>query len=202
MTAKTPLSELATSRHWQNNFLGILPTVRHHAQHCFRRYRSEARHEAIAACEARAFVDYGNLVRQRKLAQVYPSTLADFAVRRIRAGRPVGTPENTRDLFNRDPQRLHIQSLTPPDSGAGTWRDLLLECRRVTPAEQAAFNLDFKDWLGRWSRRHRKIITTLAAGHRTRDVARRFKTSCCLISRLRRRYQQSWQQFQGLEQAA
>ena len=202
MTTKTPLSELATSRRWQTNFLSLMPTVQHHAGICFRRFPSEARQEAIAATIARAFVDYGILVQQRKLAQVYPSSLADFAVRRIRAGRPVGAPQNTRDLFNRDPHRLCIQSLTPCHAGDGTWRELVLESHRVTPADQAAFNLDFQDWLGHWSRRHRKIITTLAAGHRTRDVALRFRTSCCRISQLRRRYQRSWEQFQGLEQAA
>jgi len=199
-STKTPLSTLATSRCWQNNFLGVLPAVRNYARHCFRRLHGEARQEAIAATIAQAFADYGNLARQRKLAHVYPSSLATFAVRRVRAGRPVGTPQNTRDLFNRDP--LRIQSLTPCDSGEGTWRELVVEDRRVTPAEQACFNLDFRDWLSQWPRRHRNIITTLAAGNRTKEVAAVFKLSCARISRLRREFQSSWEQFQGVGQAA
>ena len=199
-TTKTPLSTLATSRCWQSNFLGVLPAVQNHARHCFRRLHGEARQEAIAATIAQAFADYGNLARQRKLAHVYPSSLASFAVQRVRAGRPVGTPQNTRDLFNRDP--LRIQSLTPCDSGERTWRELVIEDRRVTPAEQACFNLDFRDWLSQWPRRHRKIITTLAAGNRTHEVAAVFKLSCARISRLRREFQRSWEQFQGVGQAA
>ena len=39
----TPLSELATSRRWQNNFMTILPAVQNHATVRFRRLPAEAR---------------------------------------------------------------------------------------------------------------------------------------------------------------
>jgi len=200
-TTKTPLSQLATSRRWQTNFLGILPAVQQHARISFRRLHGEARQEAIAATIARAFVDYGILAQQRKLARAYPCSLAEFAVRRVRAGRAVGAPRNTRDVFNRDRHRLHIQSLTPSAS-AGTWHDLVLANRRVTPADQAAFNVDFQEWLGQWPPRHRAIINTLAAGNRNHEVAARFKTSRSCISKFRRTYRESWEQFQGVQQAA
>jgi hypothetical protein len=200
-TTKTPLSELATHRRWQTNFLSVLPAVYHHARISFRRLRGDIRSEAIAATIARAFVDYGILARRRKLARAYPCSLGEFAVRRIRAGRVVGSPQNTRDLFNRDPQRRSIRSLTPCDS-SGTWREVVLEDRRVTPADQACFNLDFQAWLAQWPPRHRAIINTLGAGHRNHEVAVRFKTSRSCISKFRRTYRESWDQFQNVSQAA
>jgi hypothetical protein len=197
MTTKTPLSIMAASRRWQTNFLSVLPTVHHHARICFRRLPQFARQEAIASTIARAFVDYGILARQRKLSRAYPTSLAEFAVRRIRAGRTVGGSQNARDLLNHDPHCRHIQSLTPNNSSDGTWRELVLANRRITPADQAAFNLDFQTWFAQWPPRHQDIINTLAAGHRNCDVALRFKTSRSRISQLRRTYRQSWEQFQG-----
>ena len=197
MTTKTPLSIMAASRRWQTNFLSVLPAVHHHARIRFRRLPQFARQEAIASTIARAFVDYGILARQRKLARAYPSSLADYAVRRIRAGRTVGGSQNARDLLNHNPHRRHIQSVTPWNSSDGTWRELVLENHRTTPADQAAFNLDFQTRIAQWPPRHRDIINTLAAGHRNCDVALRFKTSRSRISQLRRTYRHSWEQFQG-----
>ncbi len=200
MSPKTSLSRLAVGSRWQTNFLAVMPAVRQHACICFRRLDHHARQEAIAATIARAFVDYGILVRKRRLAHAYPSTLAEFAVRRTRAGRGVGTSQNTRDLFNHAAHRRHVQSLSPWDSG--TWREQVLEDRRVSPADQAAFNLDFQAWLFGWPPSHRRIIDTLAAGHRTCEVAQRFKMTSGRVSQLRRQYQRSWVAFQGAERAA
>src|ERR1035437_1247406 len=66
MTA-IPLSQLATSRRWQNNFLKVLPAVQEHAAISFRRLRPEAKDEATAETIARACVNYANLARQKKL---------------------------------------------------------------------------------------------------------------------------------------
>ena len=75
---------------------------------------------------------------------------------------------------------------------------MVLETRRVSPADQAAFNLDFQAWLQGWSRRDRHILFHLAAGNGTFAVAERFKISPARVSQLRRRYEQSWLEFQGM----
>ena len=75
---------------------------------------------------------------------------------------------------------------------------MVLETRRVSPADQAAFNLDFQAWLQGWSRRDRQILYHMAAGHGTFAVADRFKISPARVSQLRRRYRESWMQFQGM----
>jgi len=41
-----PLSTLATSMNWQNNFLAVLPAVQNHAAISFRHLRPEAKDQA------------------------------------------------------------------------------------------------------------------------------------------------------------
>ena len=49
-----------------------------------------------------------------------------------------------------------------------------------------------------WPLRHRRIINALAGGDRTMAVAERFGVSPARVSQLRREYERSWQQFQGM----
>jgi len=57
------------------------------------------------------------------------------------------------------------------------------------------FRVDFADWLASLSRRKRRITETLALGHRTQDVARRFHLSSGRVSQLRRELATSWREF-------
>lgn len=72
---------------------------------------------------------------------------------------------------------------------------ILTETRRSTPADTAASRIDFAGWLRGLSRRNRRIAEALAAGHRTTDVARRFKVSPARISQLREEFRASWAAF-------
>ena len=200
MTA-IPLSALATSRRWQTNFLSVLPTVQTHAQVCFRRLQPEAREDATAETVARAFVDYGCLAKRHRLSHAYPSTLASFAVQRVRGHRHVGWRQTAKDVFSPVAQKKHgfgLSTLSPWDNAEGSWRDVVVESKRVSPADTAVFALDFAQWFQKWSKRHRRIINALASGERVTDVAGRFQVSLARISQLRRRYQRSWERFQGL----
>ena len=166
MTA-LPLSHLATSRSWQANFLQILPTVQTHAMVCFRQRNPADQEEAIAETLASACISYARLARQKKLAQVYPSTVATYAVKAVRAGRHVGGHQNCRDVLNPLTQKkkgIGVVSLNPWNNSANTWRNLLLASRKVSPADQACFNLDFATWMKQWPARHRRIINALASG--------------------------------------
>ena len=200
-----PLSALATSRRWQHNFLKVLPAVQTHAKVYFRRLRPGARAEATAEAVARACVTYRKLVQQKKLGQVYVGNIATFAVKAVNSGRRVGGHQNRKDVLSPTAQKTNgiaVASLSPWSTSDNTWRDLLLESRRVSPADQACFNLDFQDWLRAWPQRHRQIITALAAGHRAKAVARKFGVTEGRMSQLRDRYQRSWEQFQGAETEA
>lgn len=70
------MSQLATSRRWQTNFLDVLPAVNRHAKNRFRRLNPALREEATAEAQARGSLTYATLVRQHKLHQVYTGNLA------------------------------------------------------------------------------------------------------------------------------
>lgn len=204
MTA-IPLSQLATSRHWQKNFLAVLPAVKTHASVSFRHLHAEARADAAAETVAHAFVDYGRLHRRHRLGHAYPASLATYAVKAVRAQRRVGGHLNAQDILNRVAQKKHhitVASLTPWNAAEGAWREMAVESKRVSPAETACFRLDFHTWLRSWPDRHRRIIQALASGDRTMSVAERFGISQARISQLRREYERSWMQFQGMAWAA
>ena len=183
---------------WQTNFLAVLPAIQTHARIRFRHLRPEPREEAVQAAIASACLSYQRLVSQGKLHAVRPSSLADFAVRRVRSGRMVGSRQNSRDLHSPLTQRKHrvfLHSLTPDKRDA--WQAALVESKRVPPADLAAFHIDFEHWLGGFAHRDRKIITALASGERTAAVAGRFGLTAGRVSQLRRRYERDWRVFQG-----
>jgi hypothetical protein len=200
-----PLSDLATSRRWQTNFLDVMPAVMNHARVRFRHLPACHQAEAVAETIARACVDYAGLARKRQLHRVYAGSLATFAAKAVAAGRRAGGHVNSKDVLNPVAQQrrgFSITSVSRWDRQEGDWRDMTLESRRATPADQAIFNVDFQTWLNGWSHRHRRIIIALSAGHRTMDVARKFGVSEGRVAQLRREYQDSWEQFQGIAQAA
>jgi FixJ family two-component response regulator len=60
-----------------------------------------------------------------------------------------------------------------------------------------SFRCDFPAWLETLRHRDRRIAETLALGHRTQDVARRFQVSEGRVSQLRRELAVSWKAFVG-----
>ena len=195
-----PLSALATSRRWQDNFMAIVPAIQTHAAISFRRCNPVDREEAAAEATAAACLSYRSLARQRRLGWAYVGTLANFAVRRVAQHRLVGGHQSSRDVLSpltAKKKGVVVTTLSPWDASENTWRDVAVESKRVSPADHAAFNVDFAQWLGQWAPRHRRIINALAAGERVTDLAQRFRVSLGRISQLRRRYERSWELFQG-----
>ena len=76
-------------------------------------------------------------------------------------------------------------------------REQLVENKRTTPADLAAFKLDFAAWLPSLSRRDRRMAEDLAMGERTSDVAGKYGVSASRVSQLRRQMQNSWEEFVG-----
>ena len=195
-----PLSQLTISQQWQSNFLKILPAVKKHASFQFRRLPGDAREEATAEAVASACVAYATLARQKKLDRVYVGNIATNAARAVNGGRHVGGNQSCRCVLNPLTHKktgVVVTSLSPWSSVDDTWRDLMLESRRVSPADQACFNVDFQEWLKSWPQRDRKIIAMLAAGERGMAVAQKFGLTEGRVSQLRREYEASWLQFQG-----
>ena len=83
-----------------------------------------------------------------------------------------------------------------PGSLVGTWKEWLVADRRVTPADEAAFRLDFAAWLGDLPEKKRQVAESLAEGHEPGLVARLVGVSPARVSQLRGELAESWQAFQ------
>ena len=86
-------------------FLELLPQIRQQAVFAFRGLRAEARDELIEEVVANAFCAFAQLVRRGKTALAYPTPLAQFAIRQVRAGRRVGSRLNVNDVLSSYAQR-------------------------------------------------------------------------------------------------
>src|SRR5262245_65050094 len=85
----------------QVRFLAILPRIELHGRICFRFLRCPAlRDDAVAEVVALAWKWYLGLAERGKDATQFPSILADFAARAVRAGRRVCGRERARDVLS------------------------------------------------------------------------------------------------------
>jgi hypothetical protein len=192
---------------WQQSFLQVLPAVLTHAKIQFRRLGAQRREEAIQETIATACVNYQLAAAQGKLNVVRPGSLADFAVKHVRAGRRVGGHQDAaRDVMSPVCQRRHRVEVVSIDhhrlpaslrNGTDGWRQLVLADRKVPVPDLAAFRVDFGQWFQNRIRRDRSIISWLIAGESPSVVADRFGISRGRVSQLRRRYEQEWRTFQG-----
>ena len=71
----------------------------------FRGLRAEARDELTQEVVANAYCAFAQLVRRSKAALAYPTPLAQFAIRQVRAGRRVGSRLNVNDVLSGYAQR-------------------------------------------------------------------------------------------------
>jgi hypothetical protein len=194
-----PLSSLATGGSWQQSFLAVMPAILTHARIRFRRMPWHRREDAIAEAIACACVNYQRLAAQGRLHRAYVSSLSGFSARHVAQDRHVGGSQNARDLLSPLAQRKHgftLQSLNSAHDCRG-WRSLVGEDRHYSPADVAAFRIDFGQWMRTHTHRHRRIIGRLASGDGTYAVADRFGLSPARVSQLRRKYEHSWHIFQG-----
>jgi len=185
---------------WHAGFLALLPAIVHQASRAFRRFRPEARQEAIEEVAANACAAYVRLFNLGKTDVAYATPLANYGIRQVRDGRRVGNRLNVRDVLSRYAQRRKgfvVDRLDRYDAKEDAWLEIVVEDRHASPADVAATRIDFADWLLTLPRRRRRIAETLAVGEGTGAVARRFRLSPSRISQLRYEYYQSWQRFHG-----
>ncbi|HTQ39383.1 MAG TPA: hypothetical protein VMJ32_10160 [Pirellulales bacterium] len=140
----------------QDQFLAMLPQIRRQAGIAFRDRRAEAREELIQEVIANAYCAFAQLVRRGKQAVAYPTPLAQFAIRQVRAGRRVGSRLNKQDLLSPYARRIRgftIERIDRQDKPTGAWQQLLVEDQHAGPAETAAARIDVAAWMGTLSRR-------------------------------------------------
>jgi hypothetical protein len=196
---KRPRSQ-ASAPAWHAGFLAMLPVIHAYARGAFAHLNPEARQDMIAEVVANALVAYARLYQQGRVALAYPTVLARYGVAQVRDGRRVGAKLNIRDPLSRYCQKrkgVVVERLDRFDEEENQWQEAIVEDPHTPVFEQVQFRCDFPAWLGTLRRRDRRIAETLALGHRTQDVARRFQVSEGRVSQLRRELAASWKEFTG-----
>jgi hypothetical protein len=190
----------AASRRRNDKFLGMLPAISEQANFAFRRLPVEAREELIQEVVAQAYSLFVRLCQRRKLALVFPTPLAQYAIKKVRAGRRLGSRSNMRDVTSpraRVAKGITIARLDRFNRRSGEWRQALVEDRTAGPAQIAETRIDFADWLKTLSTRDRQLAEKLAFGETTGCAARTFRISAGRVSQLRRDLCKSWRAFVG-----
>ena len=196
-------------------FLAILPRVETHAQIHFRHLRcADKRADAVAEVIALAWQWYLRLIEQGKDINEFVSTVADYAVRHVRAGRRLCGAEKVRDVLSPRAQRQkdfrveplpsstrrHLEALYSLPHGqesADTYEERLHDNTRTPVPDQAAFRIDFIAWLVQLGDRRRAIAEDMARDETTQDLATRHKVSQGRISQMRREFHSDWRRFHG-----
>ena len=183
----------------REQFLQMLPQIRQQASMACRRLGAEARQEFMQGVLADAYAAFFRLVELGKENVAYATPLAQYAIRRVRCGRCVGSQLATLDVCSRYAQitrRFQVDGLDRRDAN-GMWKEVLVEDHRAGPAETAAARIDIDDWFWSLPKRNRRIAQALASGDATSDVAEEYGLSWSRISQLRQELRRSWLDFQG-----
>lgn len=179
-------------------FLQMLPSIRAQARFAFRHLKPEAKAEAVEEVIANAFVAFSRLVQLGKADLAYPTPLAQYAIKQVRSGRRVGSKLCVNDVLSpyaQQRKRFDVARLDRQKDGE--WIEAIIPDDSRPVADQAAFRVDFPEWLDTLASRKRRIAKALSSGHRTKDVSRRFRLSPGRISQLRIELRLSWEEYQG-----
>ena len=190
-------------------FTAHLSAVDNAARYAFRRRRRQDREEALAEARAAAWSAWRGLVAKGKdPVEVGVHGIATNAIRWVRARRKVGNTNCGRgamDVYHPRAQAacgftlvsLDSDHVDAGDSTAGTWREWLAEDNKTTPADEAAFRLDFEGWLALLPERKRRVAELLAEGHEGVVVARTVGIAPSRVTQLRSELAAGWRAFQG-----
>ncbi len=184
---------------WHREFLSLVPVVERRAHYAFRHYGAEARQEAVQSTIAAALDGYLRL-KQRGLPQAgFVGALARFAILRVQDGRSLGSRRRAGDMLApARPRRpgFRWQRTALVESSSADWQDLLVVDRHVSPADLAAFRIDFAEWLQRLPSRLSAVALRLALGDTASEVAQQCDVSAPRISQYRAQLAAHWDTFQ------
>jgi hypothetical protein len=197
-------------------FLSILPRIELHGQVYFRGLKCPHRKEDfIADMVALAWKWFVRLVEKGKDPMDFPSALATFAAKAVKAGRRVTGQERSKDVMSPVAKRKHGVKVEPLPSSTrrhfddfyGTihgqqlldaYEERLRDNTMTPPPDAAAFRIDFPDWLKTRTDRDRRIIEDMARDERTLDLSKKHGISPGRVSQLRREFKEDWDRFCGL----
>jgi hypothetical protein len=198
----------------------ILPRVQTHGEVCFHSIKCvQTREERIAEMTALAWRWFLRLVEKGKDVSQFPTALATFAAKAVRAGRRVCGQERAKDAMSpRAQRRRNFRVETLPSSTRRPFDDFYgnvhgqqdldayeerLKDNTVTPPpDAAAFRIDWPDFLRTLTERDRELALFLSLGHPAKVAAERFGLSPGRVTQLRQRWCQEWRACQGEQDRA
>ena len=150
----------------------VLPAVERHAKIYFRHVKCPDRKaDLIAEAVGLAWRWFRRLAQRGMDGTQFPTAIAGFAARAVNSGRRVCGQEKVNDVLSPLAQRRHaIEVVKLPDFAtlSGNPLDEALHDNTRSPVdEQAAFRIDFAEWLHGLGSRRRDIITDMGMGCRT-----------------------------------
>ncbi|MFO0877876.1 MAG: hypothetical protein U0840_11025 [Gemmataceae bacterium] len=196
-------------------FQSILPRIENHAEIRFRYLRCPGRRaDAIAEVIAISWRWFLRLTEKGKDVNSFVTVLADYAVRHVRSGRRLCGQESVRDLLSARAQCLkrfqvehlptstrcsHEEIYSDPhgQNHLDAFEERLSDNAQSPIPDQAAFRVDFPQWLARLGNRNRRIAQDMALDLGTQELAFLHRVSPGRISQLRRELHADWQQFCG-----
>lgn len=186
--------------HLQSRFLGILPKIERHARCYFRHVRCwSTKEDRIAETVALSWKWFRRLDEQGKDPTQFPTVLASYSARAVRNGRRLCGQERAKDSLSFLAQQRHSFVVTKlPDVSTQESNPLdtaLVDNTRSLVPDAVAFRIDYPAWQRTLAPEKRRITNAMAVGHRTLDLAVRFKVSQGRISQLRQELRQSWREF-------
>jgi DNA-directed RNA polymerase specialized sigma24 family protein len=185
---------------WQEGFLLLLPRIERYARRAFYNMRGEAKDDAVCEVVASCLCSYRRLFQRNELQRAFASTLVRYAVQLYYRGRRVGTSQCSRDVYARKTRRgsgIEMRSIGTPRGQRAAWMESLTDNHSTPIPEQAHFRIEFPRWLLAQTPRNRRIAETLSVGYTTAEVAREFRVSPGRVSQLRKKFCESWNEFNG-----
>jgi hypothetical protein len=192
-----------TSAHQQ--FEAALPAIQRSAGYYFR-HRRRQREDLLAEAVGCAWKAWHNLVeRGRDPVAVGITAIAAWAARHALNGRRIGNRNSGRgamDVLHRRARAKRQYRVVSYHSEPAAWTDWLTMDNRVSPADEAAFRIDFSEWMAGLPQRRRITAELLAQGFGTLEVAQAVGLTPAAISQARTWLAESWKRFQGEIQLA
>jgi hypothetical protein len=137
-----------------------------------------------------AWICFVRMAENGKDAEGFQATFVFTVARSVQCGRRLTGMEKAKDVMSGRAQRRHgftVDSIDEP-----------LKANTITPVpDQAAFRIDFKEWLRTLTSRERKIVRAMLRDERTLDLSRQFDLSPGRISQMRREFAESWSRYCG-----
>lgn len=191
---------MAHSQRLHARFEEALPRIERHARVVFRSVScQDTREDKVQEVRGLCWKWVRQLHKRGRTWWTFVSQLATFACKAVKSGRKVVGSIRIKDVLNEVNQARRGYAICKlPDmstESSNPLSDALIDNTRSEVPDQVQFRLDWPAWLSTRTDRDRALLTDMALGHRTKDLARQYRMSEGRVSQLRREYHDDWQRF-------